>query len=94
MKKSILVLATAFSLSAVFTSCRDTNKEGDKMEVSDDMDDVADDMEDDMDDVADDVEDAANDAGDAVDNAANDVGDAVSKGANEVENEVEGNDDM
>jgi len=85
MKKSILVLATAFSLSAVFTSCRDTNKTDseDKMEVSDDMDDVGDD-----------VEDAANDVGDAVDNAANDVGDAVDKGANKVESEVEGTDDM
>ncbi len=86
MRKSILVLATAFTLTAFFTSCRDTKKESDNMEMSDDMDD--------MDDVGDDLEDAVDDTGDAIENAANETGDAVENAANEVEAEVEGTDDM
>lgn len=90
MRKSILVLATAFTLTAFFTSCRDTKKESDDMEMSDDMDG----MHDDMDNVGDDLEEAADDTGDAIENAADETGDALENAANEVEAEVEGTDDM
>ena len=36
MRKSILVLATAFTLTAFFTSCRDTKKANDDMEQGND----------------------------------------------------------
>ena len=78
MKKSILILATAFTFSAFFTSCREVNEEKNKIEVNDDMDDV-----DDLDDLGDDIEDAVDDTGNAVERAAQDV-----------EDEIEGNDDL
>ncbi len=84
MRKSILILATAFTFSAFFTSCRETTEEKNEIEVNDDMDDLddVDDM-DDMDDVENDIERAADDAGNAVEEAAQDV-----------EDEIEGNDDL
>lgn len=81
MKKSILILATAFTFSAFFTSCREVNEEKNEIEVNDDMDDL-DDL-DDLDDVGNDIEDAVDDAGNAVERAAQDV-----------EDEIEGNDDL
>jgi gas vesicle protein len=85
MKKSILVLATAFIFTAFFTSCREENKEKHEMEMSDDMNDMGDDLED-----------AADDTGDAIEKAANDVGDAVEEGVDEVKENTGtgGNDDM
>jgi len=79
MKKSILILATAFTFSAFFTSCRETTEEKNEIEVNDDMDD----LNDDLDDVGNDIERAADDAGNAVERAAQDV-----------EDEIEGNDDL
>tara|TARA_R100000935_G_scaffold42738_1_gene64729 strand:- start:1319 stop:1567 length:249 start_codon:yes stop_codon:yes gene_type:complete len=81
MKKSILILATAFTLSAFFTSCRDTAKESEDTEMSDDMNDVGDDLEE-----------AADDTGDAIENAANETGEAVDNAANEVGEELDGDD--
>ena len=69
MKKSILILATAFIFSAFFTSCREVNEEKNEIEVTDDMDD--------LDDVGEDVEDAVDDAGNAVERAAQDVEDEI-----------------
>ncbi len=69
MKKSILILATAFTFSAFFTSCREVNEEKNEIEVNDDMDD--------LDDVGDDIERAADDAGNAVERAAQDVEDEI-----------------
>jgi hypothetical protein len=39
MKKTILILAIAFTLGTFFTSCRQTNKEQDGLEVTDDIND-------------------------------------------------------
>jgi len=83
MKKPIVMFALMLSMGVFFTSCRETNKnETDDMEMTDDMDDVENDLEE-----------AADDTGDAIENAANETGDAVENAANEVENEVENNDD-
>lgn len=68
MKKSILILAVAFTFSAFFTSCREVNEEKTEVEMSDDMDDM----------------DHMDDTGDAIEDAADDVGDAVNEGVDEV----------
>lgn len=60
MKKVILTLAVAFTLSTAFVSCRDTNKKSDDVENA-------------MDDVADDVEDAMDDAGDAIEEGVDEI---------------------
>ncbi|MFO7720094.1 MAG: hypothetical protein R6W85_06620 [Gillisia sp.] len=85
MKKSILILAVAFTFSVFFTSCREVNKEKTEIEISDDMDDAGST-----------IEDAADDVGDAVEEAANAVGDAVSDGVDEVKEKTGtgGTDDM
>lgn len=60
MKKSILVLAAAFTFSAFFTSCRETHEEKTEVEVRDDLDDVGDDIEDAAEDVGNSIEEGAN----------------------------------
>ncbi|MCM4160935.1 hypothetical protein FHG64_05925 [Antarcticibacterium flavum] len=65
MKKSILILAAAFTFSSFFTSCRETTNRGSDVEVTDDMDD--------LDDVGDDLEDAADDVGRSIEEGANEV---------------------
>jgi hypothetical protein len=81
MKKSILVLATVFMFTAFFTSCREENKEKHEMEMSDDMDNMGNDLED-----------AADDTGDAIEEAADKTGKAIEKTAKKVEDEFEGDD--
>ncbi len=61
MKKSVLILAAAFTFSSFFTSCRETTTERNDVEVTDDLDDVGDDLEDAVDDVGNSVERAAED---------------------------------
>ena len=63
MKKSILILALAFTFSAFFTSCREVNEEKTEVEINSD----------DMDDVGDAIEDAADDVGDAVKEGVDEV---------------------
>ena len=77
MKKSILILAVAFTFSAFFTSCREEKKENTKIEVRYDTDDTGND-----------IEDAAEDVGDAIKGAADDVGDAVKKGVDDVKDKT------
>lgn len=60
MKKSILILATAFTLSAFFTSCRETTTRTDDVEVTDDLDDAGDELERTVDDVESTIEEGAN----------------------------------
>lgn len=60
MKKSILILAAAFTFSAFFTSCRETNQRVDDVEVNDDLDDLGDDLEDAVDDVGRSIDEGAN----------------------------------
>lgn len=62
MKKSILILAAAFTFSSFFTSCRETTQRTDDVEVTDDLDDLGDDLED-----------AADDAGRTIEEGANEV---------------------
>lgn len=62
MKKSILILATAFTFSVFFTSCRETNEERTEVEVNDDLDNAEED-----------IERAAEDVGNSVENAAEEV---------------------
>lgn len=59
MKKSILILATAFTFSAFFTSCRETN-ERTEVEVNDDLDNVEEDLERTTEDVERSIEEGAN----------------------------------
>lgn len=59
MKKSILILAAAFTFSSFFTSCRETTERTDDVEVTDDL--------------GDDIEDAADDAGRSIEEGANEV---------------------
>ncbi len=61
MKKYVLILATAFTFSAFFTSCRETN-ESTEVEVNDDLEEVGED-----------IEDAAEDVGNSIEKAADDV---------------------
>lgn len=68
MKKIILSLAVVFTLSTVFTSCRDTKKETIEINTDD----------------ADDIEDALDDAGDAIEDAVDDTGDAINEGVDEI----------
>lgn len=56
MKKIILVVAVLFSLSSVFTSCREEKKADEQIEET--IDEVGDDVEDAAEDVGDEVEDA------------------------------------
>ena len=81
MKKSILVLASVFVFSAFFSSCRNENKEKHEMEMSDDMDNMGDDLED-----------AADDTGDAIKKAADKTGKAIEKTAKKVGDKIEGDD--
>lgn len=60
MKKSILILAVAFTFSAFFTSCREVNEEKTEVEIN-------------SDDLGDDIEDAADDVGDAVKEGVDEV---------------------
>lgn len=66
MKKLILVFAFLFTVSTVFTGCRDEKNAGEQIEetvdeVGDDIEDAADDVEDAVDETADDIEDAVDD---------------------------------
>lgn len=70
MKKSILILATAFTVSAFFTSCRETNQERNDIEVTDDV-------NDDLDNVGNDLENAAEDVGNSIENGAQEVEDEI-----------------
>ncbi|CAN5322479.1 hypothetical protein BH23BAC2_BH23BAC2_04510 [soil metagenome] len=67
MKKSVLILATAFTFSAFFTSCREVNEERTEVEVNDDLDDIGDDIERAADDVGNSIERAADDIENRVD---------------------------
>ncbi len=61
MKKSIFILAAAFTFSVFFTSCRDVNEEKTEVEIISD------------DDAGDAIEDAADDVGDAIDEGVDEV---------------------
>lgn len=66
MKKLILAFAFLFTISTVFTGCREEKNAGEQIEetvdeVGDDVEDAADDVEDAVDETAEDVEDAAED---------------------------------
>ncbi|WP_452218691.1 hypothetical protein [Lacinutrix undariae] len=65
MKKIFLTFALLFTITTVFTSCRDQKKTPQEK------------VEDTVDDAGDAIEDAADDVEDAVDDAADDVEDAV-----------------
>ncbi|MDO6759456.1 hypothetical protein Q4566_04525 [Tamlana sp. 2_MG-2023] len=60
MKKTILALALLFTVSTVFTGCRDEKSTGEKIEEA-------------AEDTGDAIEDAADDVGDAVDDAVDEV---------------------
>lgn len=66
MKKSILILATAFTFSAFFTSCRETSNRTDDVEVTDDV-------NDDLDDAGDGLERTVDDVESTIDEGANEV---------------------
>lgn len=72
MKKLILSLALVLAFSTAFVSCRDNKK-------TDDVQDVADDMNDTMEDAADDVKDMTDD--DATDPIEN----TIQEGVNEIQ---------
>jgi gas vesicle protein len=67
MKKLIIAFAFLFTVSTVFTGCREEKKAGEQIEET--VDEVGDGIEDAADDVGDEVEDAADDVEDAVDDA-------------------------
>ncbi|MGB8706196.1 MAG: hypothetical protein WCD31_14315 [Gillisia sp.] len=93
MKKFVLVTASLFCLSTVFTSCRQVDPDHDAMQVSDDAGNIGNDAEKTGNDVGNSLDKAANDTGDAIDKAANDVGDAVDTSAKKVKDELNGTDD-
>lgn len=70
MKKSILILATAFTFSAFFTSCRETTTDSNEVEMTDDV-------NDDLDNIENDVENAAEDVGNSIEDGANEVEDEI-----------------
>lgn len=66
MKKLMYMLVFLFTLSTVFTGCRD-KKMDDADDVEDVIEDTADDVADDVEDISDDIADDIEDAGDAID---------------------------
>jgi hypothetical protein len=56
MKRIALLFALLFTFSSAFMSCRETEREADDIEVSDDLEEVGDDLEDMGDDLEDDLE--------------------------------------
>ena len=69
MKKLLVAFVFLFTLSTVFTGCRDEKTPDEKVEAA--MEDVKEDIED----ASDDVQDAAEDLQDEIEEAAEEVGD-------------------
>lgn len=64
MKKLILTFAFLFTISTVFTGCREEKKASDQIEET-------------VDNIGDEIDDAADDVGEGIEDAADDVEDAI-----------------